>query len=437
MNNLRLLAGVLCVLLPGVGALCQTRRVVTLEEIYRTAEAGSAKLRTAYASEREAYSEIAEKRDARLPDISAEASVGFIGDGFTAKRDFTDYQRAPIPHLSNGIGLTVSQPLYTGGAIKNSIEMAELKSTAARFATDLQRDNLRMRLTGYYLDIYKYHNLRRVVESNLAAAQRVLKDMHARYEQGTVLLNDITRFELLVSNLELEITRIDNTLRILNNNLVTLAGMAPETVIIPDSTLIDRAVQVPGLSQWQQEATESSPQLKLARNGVEISRKAEELVLADRRPKIGVQAGWSLNGPILVEVPPINRNLSYWYVGVGISYNISSLYKNNRTRARSRAATVVAQNRLDEAGEDVALAVNEAHIRWQESQTELATRNKGVELAMRNYKTVSTRYGAGMALITDLLDAANSRLDAEQQLVNARINIIYNYYRLLFTSGKI
>ena len=43
----------------------------------------------------------------------------------------------------------------------------------------------------------------------------------------------------------------------------------------------------------------------------------------------------------------------------------------------------------------------------------------------------------GIALITDMLDAANSRLDAEQQLVNARIDIIYNYYKLLFTSGKI
>ncbi len=56
---------------------------------------------------------------------------------------------------------------------------------------------------------------------------------------------------------------------------------------------------------------------------------------------------------------------------------------------------------------------------------------------MRNYNTVSMRYSAGMALITDLLDAANARIDAEQQLVNARINIIYNYYRLLFTTGKI
>lgn len=42
-----------------------------------------------------------------------------------------------------------------------------------------------------------------------------------------------------------------------------------------------------------------------------------------------------------------------------------------------------------------------------------------------------------MALLTDLLDAANSKLDAEQKLIDARINIIYYYYKLLFTSGKI
>ena len=42
-----------------------------------------------------------------------------------------------------------------------------------------------------------------------------------------------------------------------------------------------------------------------------------------------------------------------------------------------------------------------------------------------------------MALITDMLDAANAKLDAERQLVNARIDIIYYYYKLLFATGKI
>lgn len=193
----------------------------------------------------------------------------------------------------------------------------------------------------------------------------------------------------------------------------------------------------PGANRWQQEAATESPRLKLASSGVEISRRAEDLVRAGRLPKVGLQAGWTMDGPILTEVPPINRNLSYWYVGVGVSYNVSSLFKSDKSLARSRAATTLAQTELEDARQEVAMAVNDAYVRWQETHIELATRQKGVELARSNYDIVSTRYAAGMALITDLLDAANSRLDAEQQLVNARINIIYNYYRLLFTVGKI
>ena len=158
---------------------------------------------------------------------------------------------------------------------------------------------------------------------------------------------------------------------------------------------------------------------------------------SERLPRIGLTAGWSIDGPILVEVPPIDRNLSYWYVGLGVSYNISSLYKSNKSLARSRIATRRAIEELDAARENVSLEVSADHVRYLEAYEELKTRQKSVELAERNYRTVSTRYSADMALITDMLDAANSRLDAEQQLVNARINIIYYYYKLLFTTGKI
>ena len=437
MNNLRLLAGMLCVCLSGVGVCAYGQGVITLEEIYMVAETNSAGLRTAYASEQEAQRQLSVSRAGRLPDISASLSVSVNGDGFTTARDFSDYQCAPIPRFGNNVGINITQPIYVGGAIASSINMAELKSTATRFATDLQRDNLRFRITGLYLDIYKFRNLRKVAESNLAAAHRVLDEMHARHEQGTVLLNDITRYELLVSNLGLQIVNIDNNLRIFNDNLVTTAGLPEGTVIVPDSTMLLKVQEIPALQQCQHEAVMASPRLKLARNGVDISRSAEALARAERLPKVGLEAGWSFGGPILTEVPPINRNLSYWYVGLGVSYNISSLYKGNKSLARSRAATLVAQNELEMVNEDVSLEVNEAYIRWQESQVELDTRDKEVELAMRNYRTVATRYGAGMALITDLLDAANARLDAEQRLVNARINIIYSYYRLLFTIGKI
>ena len=439
MNNQRLLKGLLSAVLLGAGvcAFGQDSSVITLEQLFESAERNSAQLRPSFSAEEEANNEIIVARAGRLPDINASLSFSYIGDGFTTKRNFSDYRKAPIPHYGNALSLSVNQPVYTGGAVTSGIKLAELKLTAARYATELQRDNIRFQLTGFYLDIYKYTNLRSVVENNIAQARKVLDEMQARYEQGVALRNDITRYELLVSNLELQLVKINNTIDILNNNLVTIAGLPQGTKIQPDPAILNRSLPAQSESSWQTEASANSPMLKLAQSKVDISRKAEDLTKSERLPKIGLQAGWSIDGPILVEVPPINRNLSYWYVGVGVSYNISSLFKTNKSLSRSRVATIHANDELAAAQENAELAVRADYIRYLESYEELNTQQKSVELAERNYNTVFTRYSADMALITDMLDAANSKLDAEQQLVNARINIIYYYYKLLFTSGKI
>ncbi len=439
MNNQRLLTGLFGAVLlsTGVCAFGQDPSVITLEQLFESAERNSAQLRPNYSAEEEANQEIRVARAELLPDINTSLSFSYIGDGFTTRRNLSDYQKAPIPHFGNALSLSVNQPVYTGGALTSSIQLAELKLTASRYATDLQRDNVRFQLTGFYLDIYKYTNLRRVVENNIAQARKVLDEMRARYEQGVTLQNDITRYELLVSNLELHLVKINNTIDILNNNLVTIAGLPGGTVIVPDPDILDKSLPSQSESSWQTEASVNSPVLKLAQSKVDISRKTEDLTKSERLPKIGLQAGWSIDGPILVEVPPINRNLSYWYVGVGLSYNISSLFKANKSLSKSRAATLHANDELAAARENTELAVKADYVRYLESYEELKTQQKSVELAERNYNTVSTRYSADMALITDMLDAANSKLDAEQQLVNARINIIYYYYKLLFTSGII
>ena len=437
MNDLRLLKGLLCAVTLSVGSCAFAQRVISLDEIFASAEKSSAQLKPSFSAETESALDIEVARAQRLPEVSATMSVSFIGDGFITKRNFSGYEKAPIPHLGTGLGITISQPIYTGGAITSSINLAELKSTAARFATDLKRDNIRFELTGYYLDLYKCFNLESVVASNIESAKKLLDDMKARYDQGTVLLNDITRYELLLSNLELQQVKLSNTIAILNNNLVTLAGLGDSVDIIPDTTILAQSLPVHGEGWWQSEADSNAPALQLARNGVEMSRKAEALVKSDRLPKVGINAGWTMDGPILVEIPPINRNLSYWYVGVGVSYNISSLYKNNRSVAKSKVATQKAVYDLDATYDKINTAVRADYIRYMESYEDLKTQQKSVELAERNYNTVETRYSEGMALITDMLDAADSRMNAQQQLVNARINIIYYYYKLLFTSGKI
>lgn len=439
MNNHRLLTGLLVASLwsGGVCVMAQPRQVVTMEELFRIAETNSAQLRPSFTAEEVARQEISVARSKYLPDIEADLSLSYIGDGFTTKRNLSDYQKAEIPHFGNNLGVSISQPVYTGGALTAGVKMAKQKAVAANYSTEMQRDNIRFRLAGFYLDIYKYDNLREVVENNIIQARQVLQEMMARYEQGMALQNDITRYELLVSNLELQLVKINNTLTILNRNLVVTAGLPENTEIVPDTTILDRALPKTDEEWWHEAARSEAPSLKLARTGVDISKTAESLVRSERLPKIGLKAAWSMEGPILVEIPPIDRNLSYWYVGVGISYNLSSLYKSNKSLSKSRVATREAVERLEAANENVDLDVRAGYVRYMEAFEELKTQRKSVELAERNYNIVATRYGEGMALITDMLDAANSKLDAEQMLVNARINIIQNYYRLLYTSGKI
>lgn len=159
MNNHRLLTGlfVTALLSGGVRAMGQSRQVYSLERLFEIAETNSTQLRPSFAAEEQSRREISVARSNRLPDINANLSLSYIGDGFTTKRNFSDYQRAIIPHFGNAFGISISQPVYSGGAISSGIEMAELKSTAARFATDLQRDNIRFQLTGFYLDITTVH----------------------------------------------------------------------------------------------------------------------------------------------------------------------------------------------------------------------------------------------------------------------------------------
>lgn len=161
-----------------------------------------------------------------------------------------------------------------------------------------------------------------------------------------------------------------------------------------------------------------------------MSEQGEKLARSKRLPTVALVVGDKFDGPIVIEVPPIDKNLNYWYAGIGVNYSLGSLYKQDKKVRESQLATAVAREKQLEAASNLQSSVHAAYIRLKEAFSIIEIREKSLQLAQENYDVVHYRYVNGMALITDMLDASNQKLTAELQLANARVELIFNHCTL-------
>ncbi len=418
--------------------LCaQSSTLMTLEDLFKRAEDVHHGLRIYRMAEEEAEQSVKISRNAMLPTITGEASVSYLGDARLWDRNFTGGTRAPMPHFGNNYALEASQVIYAGGAIRSGISMAKLQQESARLEREKNRQDIRLVLAGFYLELFKLSNQAKVYEQNIAQTHKLIEEINAKHHEGVALKNDVTRYELQQKDLELALTHLRNTMEIINHRLVVALDFPDGTVIGVDTTLTRH---LPGLSaepEWQSMALQSAPSLAQSRTAIEMSMQQEKIVRAERIPTLALFAGDKLDGPITIEVPPINKNLNYWYVGIGLKYDFSSLFKSNKKTKLSRMATQRSREIHLLQEDQVRTEVKEAHTRFTEAFTQYDTRLKSLQLARQNHAVINNRYLNELALITDMLDADNAKLNAELQVVNARIDILFKYYQLQKVCGTL
>lgn len=409
-------------------------RVMGIDELFRLADANSTSIQ-AYATGKEAAAEALKAAKAqRLPDISASLSGSYWGDGKLWNRDFGNATHIDMPHWGNNFALEAQQVIYAGGAVNSGIELARLDKQKAELDWEKNRQDVRFQLVGYYLDLYKLNNQAQVLEKNLALALQVIADMQARREQGTALQNDITRYEFQKENLKLQLAKVNDACKIVNHRLVTILHLPEETVVVPDTTLLATEVQTLSENDWQELATQTNIDLRQAATGIETSKQLVKRERSERLPKVSLFAAEHLDGPITIEVPVLDNNFNYWYVGVSVSYNFSLLFKNTRKLKQARLNVRRAQETHELAQEQVENAVQASYTDFLTAFTELRTQEKNVQLADENYSVTSNRYRNELALLTDMLDASNTKLSADLALVNARIDLIYHYYQMKYVT---
>lgn len=425
-------------LLLGAASLADAQQqTLTIDQLFKTIEDNNAALRAQKSGVESADLGIESAKSKRLPDVDASLSVSYIGNVLLTDRDFTDVHGLHSPHFGNNFSLQAQQVVYAGGAINAGIRLAELGKRQAETGVRLTRQQVRFVALGQYLDLYKVDNQIQVYEKNIELTRQLITDIKAKQSQGMALKNDITRYELQMESLKLGLTTLRNNRSILNHQLCNTLGMAQDVRITPDTTVIGKVYARNDEQYWQNQGAMNSPLLEQRANTIRIAEQKEKIAKSDMLPKVAFVAADNFDGPITFELPPINKNLNVWYVGVGVKYNISSLFKSNKRVRQAAVETRQAREEHAVQAEQLNNNVQAAYVQYQQTYVELATQQKSVELARQNYDVMNARYLSQLALVTDMVDASNLRLNAELKEVDARINIVYAYYRMKYVAGDI
>jgi len=412
---------------------------ISIAEVFERIETSNRTMAVLRSAEEAAEEGVRVAKNQRLPELNLSLSFSYIGDAFLTDRDFSGFTWTESPHFGNGFTLDAQQVVYAGGAIDANVEMAGLQAEMALSQTMKSRQGLRLLAVGQYIDLYKIANNIKVYEESISLTQKLIEEIQAKREQGLALSNDVTRYELRLETLRLELVRLKNTASVLNFRLCnTLALPEGEEIVLVPVLDLERdgsdAAPMP-LSDWLDEAVRSSPDIRLSSISADMAQSAHKLARSERFPQIALVANESFNGPITFEVPPIDKNLNIWYVGVGLKYNLSSLYKSGSKIRQAAVAARQAAQAVDVAEENLRNDVRQAFTDYRQAYVELETQRKSLQLATENYERVHDRYVEQLAIVTDMLDAFNVKLDAELGVSDAEAEIFYRLCKLKYAAG--
>lgn len=413
-----------------------TRKKLTVEELFSLVIENNPTLSVSKAGVKIAKQNVEVAKNLKLPDVNISANAFYIGDGLLINKDFSKTTTVKMPHFGNSYAIEATQLIWKGGMVQHTIEAKSLQEDLATLNYQFNEQNIKLLSLGYYLDLYKLQNQASVYRKNIQLAEQRLQNISRFYKEGMVTRNDVIRGELQISNLNLALQVIENNAQILNKQLLVALGLSDGIQIVADENLLQTGSGVSPLDFYRSNGI-NHPLVLMSQKGIELSEAATKITKSERLPTLAAFVGNKLQRPITTTSPALDMYSNGWNVGLSLSYDIGSLYKSSKKIQTNRYELEKAKAQENEAGKMIEVAINAAYIKYKETRSQNTTLAKNRDLTEENYRIMESKYNNQLAILLDMIDASNAKLDAELQYTNSEINIVFAYYKLLKESGKI
>ncbi|PKF73522.1 TolC family protein [Chryseobacterium sp. PMSZPI] len=372
----------------------------------------------------------------KLPTITASTSQFYLGDALAIDKDFSNSTKIPMPHYGSSYAVQATQLIFKGGLVNKSIEMAGLREQLSELDLEKNKQDVKFLVISNYLDVYKIMNQEEVFQNNKKLAQERLKNIQKFYQQGMVTRNEVIRGELAIKNLDQGILTLTNNKKILNYNLNIALGLSSDTEIVPTESLENKDAGI-GMDYYSNLAHDSNPILKSAKKNIDVADKNIEIIKTDNMPTVAGFGGYTLQRPITTRTPVLDMYSGGWQTGVSLSYNIDNLYKTKEKVKLGEMQKSQANDAMTLVQQNIDMGVNAAYTKYQEAIQQAEILNDSKRLAEENYKITEAKYLNQLAVQAEMIDAQNQKLQSELDYANAEINVLYQYYNLLKSTGTL
>lgn len=408
---------------------------LSMDELFQRGTENSLRIKASHIQEMIAGEKEKTALTSRLPNISVGATAGYIGQPTVFTQGLSHPTHPDTPDWSHNYNVEITQPIYKGGKIENSIRRATLEKQIAQLSTDNNEAEVKLLLLQQYIDLFTLYKQKEVLTRSIEESKVRLKDIQKMWKEGVVTRNDAIRSELQLTNDELAFQEAENNIYIVSQQLDIVLGLDENLQLLPDTALLHKAVTLQSCEAYINRAYDSYPELKLTRYHTQLAVTDKRIAKADYLPTLSVHAGNILSRPISSTMDDLFIN--NWNVALSLSYNLSSLYHNKHKMKEAQQYINLQKNAEDQMMQNIRVKVRSAYVKHNEALNRVNALLLSVRQAEENYRIVNNRYMNQLSILTDLLDASNIRLQEELQLTTARANVIYTYYQLQRICGNL
>lgn len=339
-------------------------------------------------------------------------------------------------------GISLTQPIYTGGKIATGKRLARIGNETAREQQRMTRMDVIVEADKAYWTYIAVARKVGMLESYSAQMDTLHRQVAAACRAGMATENDLLRIEAERSDVQYQLQKAKNGADLCRMSVCRIIGVGFDTQIEPTDTLV-MGESIPLASDLS-----LRPEIALLEKQVEADKQQIRMAKSDMLPSVGLMAGYTYYGNIKLEGTATTNDGSsqpfsqefrdgIWMAMLSVRIPIFHWGENRKKVRKARYQLENSELELRKNTRLFSIEVQQSIRNVQDGQQLVQTAQTGLRQANENLRVTRNRYASSMAPLSDLLDAQSQWQQAESNLIEAQTQCKIYETEYLRATGKL